>query len=389
MSKSLVQTLVAVSLLLLGESIVRADFILPEDFVLFAIHPDAQAQATERGGTIRDITAFNGQLYTAYGDWAYDDGPIQIRTLDPVSAAWSSSLLSVGAEAVSHYRVMGNQIFTTGVDPLGVGVQPGGFAVGGPTHQWSQHDVVSAAHVFDINQSSNGDIWLVGSTNVAGMVWRSTDGGNSFSVERQDLPPASAPWWAFSRYTGAALYQDQLYVQRVDLNTVHNPSSLIFDGVAWSVGPDLISQGSGFVSKPQQFGDELVYMDDDLSLGHLYRFDGTTSQYALEGLIHDFQLVDGQIVVLADGGELLYSSDLANWQSAGFAPLDARSLELIGNQFFVGTTGSQILRASKLGGLAGVPEPSSSSVIVLVTIGLMAYRPRRTTLRTLRKPIFR
>lgn len=354
---------------------VRADLTVPGDFTLYATHPDAQSQATQRGRTIRDITHFNGQLYTGYGDWAYDDGPVQIRSLDAVDATWSDSLLSFASEAVSHYRQVGGQLLTTSTDPRGLAIQPGGFALGSSTHQWSQHNIVSATHVFDFNQTPNGDMWLVGSQNEFGTVWRSTDGGASFAVARQDLPAPSAPSWAFSRYVGAAVLGSNLYVQRVDINSpFHHAESLVFDGSQWSIGPDLISQGSGFVSKPEQFGNELVYMNDDLSLGHLYRFDGTTSQFALPGLVHDFQVTDSQVIVLASGGELLFSSDLTNWASAGFAPLEARSLELVGNQLFVGTTDAQILKTFKLGGITAVPEPGCGGWLM---VGLMVCLKRR------------
>lgn len=358
---------------------VRADLTVPSDFVLYATHPDAQNQATERGRTIRDVTHFNGQLYTGYGDWAYDDGPVQIRSLDAFDATWSTSLLEFASEAVSHYRNVGGQLLTTSTDPRGLGVQPGGFAIGSSTHQWSQYAIVSATHVFDFNQTPNRDMWLVGSQNEFGTVWRSTDGGASFAVARQDSPPLSNPSWAFSRYVGAAVLGSNLYVQRVDFNSSnYNSESLVFDGTQWSIGPDMISQGGGFVSKPEQFGSELVYMSDNLSLGHLYRFDGTTSQFALPGLVHDFQVTDSQVIVLASGGELLFSSDLINWQSAGFAPQEARSIELVGNQLFVGTTKSQILKSVKLGGINAVPEPGSGGWALVSLFLLLRHRRARS-----------
>ena len=355
----------------------RADLIAPEDFTLYATHPDAVQQATERGQTIRDVLHYNGQLYLGYGDWAYDDGPIQIRGLDAGNGTWSGSYLSFATEAVSHFRILGGQVVATSTDPSGIGIQPGGYATGNVLHQWTSNSSVPATHVFDINQTANGDVWLVGSLDATGTVWRSTDGGASFSIARQDVPPPEAPWFAFSRYVGAGVYNGNLIVQRVDINTsIHHAQSLIFDGVNWVEGPDLLSQGSGFMTKPQQFGNYLVYMDNDLSLGQLYRFDGSTSEFALNRAIHDFQVTDGQVIALAEGGELLHSSDLVTWSSAGFAPLDARSLELVGNQLFVGTTQAQVFRTFQLGGLSVVPEPSGALLWVGLG-GLWLMRRRR------------
>jgi hypothetical protein len=370
-----------VGLLAIWPAKVRAEIILLEDFTLFATHPDAQLQATERGRTIRDVTFFNGQLYTGYGDWAYDDGPIQIRSLDAVTGAWSDSLLSFGSEAISHFRKFGNQLLATSTDPEGLGLQPGGFALGSSGHQWAQQEVVLATHVLDVNRTSNGDLWLVGSQGQYGTIWRSTDGGASFNIARQDLPPASATDYAFSRYVGAGVLGSSLYVQRADFNySEPNTESFVFDGAEWSIGPNLISQGSGYLSKPERFGSNLVYMDNDLSFGYLYRFDGTASQLALPGIVHDFQVTDSQVIVLAQGGELLFSSDLNIWESAGLAPIDARSIELVGNQLFVGTTNSRILSTFNLGGISVVPEPGSGGCVLWSLLLLVQTR-------TARKPI--
>ena len=369
-----------------------ADPLLPINFSLFATHPDAANQPTTRGKTIRDIHAFEGQLYTAYGDWAQDYGPIEVRTLDPDSAQWSGSKLSFQTEAISHFRGLNGALYTTKLDPInetppaGSAEQPAGYAIGSSSHMWSAvvpnisgtSDPLTAFHVFDINATSNGDLYMAGSLYDYGMVWRSVDGGATFTVEQQTPPAPGSPDIAFSRYVGVAVYQDEVYVQRVDFNVggAHNSQSLKFDGTNWTNGPDLISQADGYMARPEQFGDRLVYLSSDLSNGYLYSFDGTSSQHVLSDVVHDFQIVGNSIIALTSGGELLFSNDLALWTSLGFAPTDSRSFEIVGDTIFVGTTGAEIYAASGFDSLQGVPEPGAGILFISLLGCICRFRRR-------------
>lgn len=386
-----VTLLLTLFLVLLGPKYASADVVQPLNFMLFATHPDAVAQPTAIGQTISDIKYYEGQLYTGYGDWYADHGPIAIRALDADSAQWSSSLLTLQTEAISHFRGLNGSLYTTTVDPLninppGTATQPAGFAIGDASHNWTAinptivgtGNPLTAFHVFDINRSSNGDLWMTGSLGNDGMVWRSADGGATFSIAQQTPPPAGSDSFAFSRYVGAAVFDDRLYVQRVDYNVASpNSESLVFDGNSWSTGPDLISGADGFMAKPDQFGNQLVYLSDDHANGFLYHFDGINSQHALPGVVHDFQIAGDFLIALASGGELLYTKDLLSWESAGFVPGDARSIELVGDTLFVGTTGSQIFYASGLTAFTAVPEPSSFGAVSILATSILSMRRRR------------
>jgi len=332
-------------------------------FQFLTTHPDAVNQATVRGKTLWNISVFDGQLFFGYGDWAADTGPMKIRSFNTSTASWSNALLTFGTEAITHYRQIAGKLYTVNVDPLGLpGVNSGGFArgesLGGGNTSWASFSNIPATHTFDIASSNGNDIWVVGSQGTLASVWRSTDGGQSFNVARQDGPaPGSAPF-VFSRYTGVAIYNDLVYVQRTDVNGADVNHSLTFDGTSWAQGPDLLSATNGFVFRPSQFNGELVYLDSDLGLGNLYRFDGTQSSLAYNQMVRDYFLTEGRIYALTSGSEIISSTNLNSWDFLGLAPANARSLAIYDNSIYVGTTDASLyLAVNPL--ITSVPEPSS------------------------------
>ncbi|MCR9294344.1 MAG: hypothetical protein NXI32_16620 [bacterium] len=384
-------------LILVGHAApLRADLLLPVNFSLFATHPDASDpfnQPTERGRTIRDIYHYEGKLYTGYGDWTSDTGPINVRSLDVNSGVFSNPLVSVNTEAISHFRGLNGSLYTTTVDPLGIGPQPAGYAVGNSSHSWSYiaptisgtSDTLTATHIFDINQTSNGDIFMAGSRGTFGAIWRSVDGGATFTIDSVPFAEPSAPannaGTPFSRYVGVGILNDQVFVQRVDYNVSganQNNVALKYDGNSWqTVAVDLIQEDYGYVTRPEQFGNEMLYLSSDLSDGFLYRFDGTNAQHALNGVVRDFQVLSGSVVALMGDGEMLFSSDLNSWSSLGHAPGSARSLEIVGDTIFVGTTDGRIFSASGFGSLTGVPEPGAALTVLSLIAGWGLTHRRR------------
>ncbi|MEQ1831261.1 MAG: hypothetical protein ABL921_35270, partial [Pirellula sp.] len=89
-------------------------------FQYLTTHPDAIGQPTVRGRTLSNISVFESQLFFGYGDWAADTGPMTIRSFSSTSGLWSSSLLTFGSEAISHYRQIANRLYAVNVDPLGL-----------------------------------------------------------------------------------------------------------------------------------------------------------------------------------------------------------------------------------------------------------------------------
>ncbi len=351
-------------------------------FDFYAVHPDAVAQSTVRGSTLSSIDIFGNELYFGYGDWAADTGPMAIRSLNPSTATWSPQLLSLGTEAITHYRHIGISSYAVTVDPLGPpGVNPGGYALGSPNGSgsttWSQvANIPAAAHCFDISGGTGNNLWMVGSSGTLGAIWRSVDAGQTFNVARLDGPAPGSPPFVFSRYTGAVEYMGLLYVQRVDVNGAHVSSSLVFDGLSWSNGPDLVSASNGSIFRPQQFGGELVYFDADLGNKNLYRFDGVNSAIAYSQQIRDFYIKDGLLVALTASGDVISTRDLNSWITLGLAPANAQSLAFNSDFIFVGTSNAQVFRADSLG-LTAVPEASSGQLASVAVLFVLVLTIRR------------
>ena len=351
------------------------------DFEFFSTHPDALTQPTVRGSTLSSIDLFGNELYFGYGDWAADWGPISIRSLNPSTGAWSPQLLSVGTEAITHYRQIGGSSYAVMVDPRGPpGVNPGGYALGTPTGSgttsWSQAaNIPGATHCFDIAGGAGNDLWVVGSSGTSGAVWRSVDNGQTFSVARLDGPAPGSQPFVFSRYTGVVEFMGREYVQRLDVNGAHVATSLVFDGTSWSDGPDLISASNGFVFRPQQFDGKLVYLDGDLGSNSLYRFDGTQSLIAYPQQIRDFNIKDGVLIALTASGEITSTRDLNTWTILGLAPANSQSLAF-NNQFIVtGTSNGQVFRAD-FSVITAVPEASSFALfaVSILIAGGISFR---------------
>ena len=339
-------------------------------FEFFTTHPDAIAQPTVRGSTLSSIDFFENELFFGYGDWAADRGPIAIRSLNPSTGVWSPQLLSVGTEAITHYRQIGGSSYAVMVDPRGLpGVNPGGYALGTPngsgSTSWSQvANIPGATHSFDIASGRGNDLWVVGSIGTSGAVWRSVDSGQSFSVARLDGPAPGSQPFVFSRYTGVVEFMGLEYVQRLDVNGAHVSSSLVFNGTSWTDGPDLISASNGFVFRPQQFDGKLVYLDGDLGSNSLYRFDGTQSLIAYSQQIRDFFIKDGVLIALTASGEIISTRDLNSWSTLGLAPANAQSLAFNDNFIFTGTSNAQVFRAD-FSVITAVPEASSFALFVV------------------------
>jgi hypothetical protein len=145
----------------------------------------------------------------------------------------------------------------------------------------------------------------------------------------------------------------------------------------------MLTGQSGFLTRPETFQNQLVYMDNDSSLGRLYRFDGSHATLAYGELVRDFHMSGDRLYVLTNAGLVLETSDLVDWTLLGSAPVTARSLAVIGGQLFVGTNDASIFRATFLD-VTPVPEPS---VLALVApafgVATLVFRLRRNRLVSL------
>src|SRR6185295_1110008 len=169
--KSVRVLLVGLATLFLGAAARAATF----DVV--AVHPEVATQPTWTGDRIVTLKPFNGKLYAGYGDYGANTGPIEIRAFDPSLGTFTDSYLSSFTEAIYIYRALDGKPYAPNIDTRGGGA---GYAVGtaGSPDTWQDVIPVDGIHMFDMNKLGN-DLFMGGASGDDGVVWRSTDGGQT------------------------------------------------------------------------------------------------------------------------------------------------------------------------------------------------------------------
>lgn len=305
-------------------------------FVKVATHPEAAAQSTAMGRTIATLKAFEGKLYSGYGDYGANTGPIAIDPLD--AGSFRGPVLSADTEAVWSYRQIGGRLYAPSIDPR----KSATFAVGGGgLSTWSNPTAFAASHVFDMVTLDGQDLWAVGSQGSDAVAWRSLDGGTSWT-ELLRVAPMSTDGGDYARFYAAGTLEGRLYLQAMDARGGLHPGSMVFDAGGWSAGPSL---DAVFTHTEEMDGRLLFHgtYHSALFSGSLMTFDGASS-VTVYSSIYDYTVADGRVYVLTTGGDVMSSADLATWQQVGRAPSSARSIGVLDGVVYLGGTDSAIYR---------------------------------------------
>jgi len=308
-------------------------------FVRVAAHPQASAQPTATGRTLVTLQSWNGKLYSGYGDYQANTGPIALTPFDGTGFA-SAPELSADTEAVWTFRVIGGKLYAPSIDPrvssdLAVGTSVGTGA------SWSNPTVVGSTHAFDIVSLTGSDLWLVGSQGYDAVAWRSLDGGATWE-QALTVAPVSGIADDFARFYGAAVYQGKLYLQARDYYGGIHPASKVFDGAGWSDGPSL-----GTFNHAEVFAGKLLYHGGQhagWSSNYLKAFDGVSSQIVLSSRIYDFKIDGNAVYTLGRDGRVRKSQDLVTWSTLAKAPKQARSVAIFNGSVYVGGTDSSLYK---------------------------------------------
>ena len=323
-------------------------------FSFVANHPYAIKQPTYLGRTIQQLQAYEGVIYAGYGDWYHNTGPVRICKLIPASKRFVCEFTQT-TEMISRFRVLNGKLYSISIDPMppnqyghAYAVQSLGLWTGVPAYKLGGL-IKYPFHPYDIN-IFNGDLWTfsdridVNNKKVQNpTAWRSRNTGITWAalLELPLLPPPSALCFG-------EIYKSKLYVQAASLFCKPVESfSRVYDGTKWTTGPSLIPTSQA-TRKTGIFTNRMVMIHND----KLYSFDGTKVVRKFNSGIFDYTIDGSTLYVLRQDGKTCRTSNLKSLECFDIAPKTARSIEVLNNVMYVGTTLGNIFSAP-------IPQPKS------------------------------
>jgi hypothetical protein len=349
-------------------------------------HPHASQQPTPLGRTISDTRGWNGLLYFAYGDLEANTGPIYITTFDPKTKAWeehpvayvedgtgiTKSTPAFFTHDIERFLPIGNSLWAPAAQPVfespfDAATAPE-YAIATGSHDWTQVDFVpNSIHLVDAIERAPNDIYFTGSAfmstdaavgaaangRAGGYVWRSIDGGPftqlfpnfAASTAGSEYFDLTGAWIFGAALNGVAYLDEDGFVYEDDGGGGLAP--------AWTNWEDV-----GEFLTPATFAGHIVFAD----LGQFYAYDGTSRtnlnfrffesqgryQATMEPLAL-FQVTEGRLLAVRDGGDVMMTTDLVSWTCIGKAPADATSIGSLDGVVYFGSVNS---------GVYGFPAPS-------------------------------
>lgn len=341
-----------------------------------ARHTAAAAQPSIIGRSIVELERVGNRIYTGYGDYGLNTGPIKVFAYNLRHKRLSYQGLTMETEAILKYRQIGKSVLAISADVRGSAKHQ--FAL--RKRGWQIRNNIDASagsspaeHIYDV-VSWRGELWAAGGmANRHAGLWRSRDNGKNWRLEL-----SMAPNWSkdrdVSRFYFIATYRGELYVQSVDFCQRYScpkNRSRVYDGSRWRVGPDLLmGRGTGYAG--DQFAGHLILRNyENAYFPHsLHAYNGKRVFRPVPDYqnIHDYSIgEDGYLYALttnapySDGRyaqKVLRTKNLKDWQCLFLAPRagTARSIEIVNygkdnrhTTVYLGTTKSELIKRTATG----------------------------------------
>ncbi|WP_309066481.1 hypothetical protein [Microbacterium sp.] len=150
------------------------------------------SSAAAKAQPLTDLAVSAGQVYSSYGDFDRNIGPVDLSSVD-VSTGAETKHLTVEGEELKALRVFDRAVYTADIDPRTAWTANTGFASNG-SGSWAYNAVTPFIHVFDVAKSG-GELFLAGSVvnpdkkkygpaPYLAAVKKSSDGGRTWTIER-------------------------------------------------------------------------------------------------------------------------------------------------------------------------------------------------------------
>lgn len=290
------------------------------DIELLTVNPFAQAQPNILASTLRDLTFWQGRLYTAFGDYGANTGPIDLTWYDVDNDSWHTDGQITGEQ--TRYSVVdsGQKIFVSGIDERG-GVTGADYGRRfGLDDEWEfrlndDPTGLGAAHVFEIAELPGVGLFAAGSKGYDAVVWFSADMGETWQVTLQIAPTTEErAAGRYYRFYGLIILSGRVYVRSwrswVTNMTYDDPRMWSTDnGTAWveqaaptytidALDSDPFEQIMSYEGAGVEVGDEFIYVGASnvnfMSGEGIHRFTGTDTEplFPTSAQINQYNLGD-------------------------------------------------------------------------------------------------
>ncbi len=323
-------------------------------FQLVGVHPQAKLQSvTSSGMQLKSLSAWNGKIYAGYGDWQKNTGPVSMTPYDPTTNSFAATPEFVAdTESVDITNVIGSKLYNLHVDPKshnGAAYSVADASSGKPvwtnvykptvTHAYGMTVGNSPSELFIAAQLDEGS-----STNEVSKVFRSTDGGATWS-ESLSVPSRGG----YNRMMLIAKFGDKIYAQNTS-TTDFNSSNLenrawIFNGSSWSKVTPITGAAQPY--KGGEFAGKMLALTSPQG-GSMLSFDGRTTT-TVRSSVKDYKVhSDGYLYAITynNGTQaVMRTKDLTNWEFIAETPNTSQSLAILNNTLYVGTSDSELYKA--------------------------------------------
>lgn len=186
------------------------------------------------GRTIKSLQAYDGGIYSGYGDWRCNTGPIRLCKFNPSSNTFSCEFTQA-TESIARFRVLNGDLYSVSVDPqppnaLGhaYAVKKNGVWSSYSAYQFSGDLRYYPVHAYDMN-TYGGSLWFfsdhwTGETanDLNGLqhprAWRSNNNGSSW-FDALSLPQyGTAQIFCFGETLNGKLYVQAAYLGVLHVN---------------------------------------------------------------------------------------------------------------------------------------------------------------------------
>lgn len=349
-----------------------------------AVHPGAAAQPTETGKQIADLAFHNRQLWSGYGDYDANTGPIEIRPLDPTTGEFGDVQVMANTEQVARFRSIDGALYAPMIDPTGAG----GSYVSDVSGTWAagaySAEVARMVHTYDVATDRNGDLFMAGSANAmdgsgfaGATLKRSQDGGATWETVLVDTDADPARRDGFERFYWIANVGGNIVVRA---HSVDGAKMWIWDGSEWTSriaggisinGIEAGVVGSFWPNLTANIGPN-VFVGSVASNINGWEFDDAGNYVAAfsmrnpgVGWVRDFyEAPDGYTYMIGDTG-IARAKDRTGWELVGSAPRGARSVAVDeAGYVWVGGDGGKISKSSKpVPGVVTVPDDGADDPV--------------------------